>query len=181
MDSLRGQLLVAAPPLADPNFRRTVVLIAEHDEEGALGLVLNRPLEVEVADGAPDLAALVPDGARVHWGGPVRPEGGLVLAEFEDPASAGLLVVGPIGLPAADTEQDALEEATTRARVFAGHSGWGPGQLDAEVEEDGWIVVAADPEDVFTEEPEALWSVVLEREGGEYALVARMPDDPRMN
>ncbi|HEV2075379.1 MAG TPA: YqgE/AlgH family protein, partial [Thermoleophilaceae bacterium] len=103
MDSLRGQLLVAAPSLVDPNFRRTVVLIAEHDEEGALGLVLNRRLELAVADVVPELDPLAPDG-RVHAGGPVRPSGALILAEFEEPGAAGLLVVGPVGLPAADME-----------------------------------------------------------------------------
>ncbi len=181
MDSLRGQLLVAAPGLTDPNFRRTVVLIAQHDEDGALGLVLNRPLEVLVADGVPELAELVPEGARVHWGGPVQPEGGLLLAEFDDRDAAGLLVLGSIGLPATDISGEDLAAGTRRARVFAGHGGWGPGQLDAEVEGEGWIIASADPEDVFAEDAESLWRTVLDRKGGEYALVARMPDDPRMN
>ncbi|HEV2074874.1 MAG TPA: YqgE/AlgH family protein [Thermoleophilaceae bacterium] len=180
MDSLRGQLLVAAPNLVDPNFRRTVVLIAEHDEEGALGLVLNRRLELAVADVVPELDPLAPNG-RVHAGGPVRPSGALILAEFEEPGAAGLLVVGSVGLPAADMEVDDLVGAASRARVFAGHGGWGPGQLDTELEADGWIVLPAEPDDVFTADSEGLWATVLERQGGEYALLARMPADPRMN
>jgi putative transcriptional regulator len=181
VDSLRGQLLVAAPALIEPNFHRTVVLVAEHDEEGALGLVLNRPLDAAVADGAPDLAALVPDGARVHWGGPVQPEGGLVLAEFEDPAAAGLLVMESVGLPSADADVEDLAGITRRARVFAGHAGWGAGQLDAELEADGWITAEAETGEVFAEDAESLWAAVLQRKGGEYALVARMPPDPSLN
>jgi putative transcriptional regulator len=165
----------------EPNFRRTVVLVAEHDEEGALGLVLNRPLETEVSEGAPDLVELVPDGDRVHWGGPVQPSGGLVLVDFDDPELAGHLVLGSVGLPGADTESEELLAVARRARVFAGHAGWGPGQLDSELEADGWIVLPAEKEDVFSEDAESLWTVVLERAGGEYALVARMPPDPRMN
>ncbi len=181
MDSLRGQLLVAAPSLTDPNFHRTVVLIAGHDEDGALGLVLNRPLEVEVADVAPALAPLAPSGEVVHSGGPVQPSDAVVLADFEDRDAAGLLVLGSIGLPASETEPDALVDAVTRARVFAGHSGWGPGQLDAELEAEGWIVAPAEPEDVFADDPDTLWATVLARMGGEYTLLARMPADPRMN
>jgi putative transcriptional regulator len=90
-------------------------------------------------------------------------------------------VLGSIGLPGADTEADDLAAVARRARVFAGHAGWGPGQLDSELEADGWIVLPAEEEDVFAEDAESLWTVVLERRGGEYALVARMPPDPRMN
>lgn len=181
MDSLKGQLLVAAPSLMEPNFHRTVVLVAEHDEEGALGLVLNRPLETEVAEAAPELALLASDGDLLYSGGPVQPSGAVVLADFVDRDAAGLLVLGSIGLPASEQEPDALAEAVTRARVFAGHSGWGPGQLDAELEADGWIVGPAEPDDVFAEDAPALWATVLARMGGEYTLLARMPEDPRMN
>lgn len=157
------------------------MLVAGHDEEGALGVVLNRRLEVEVREGAPGLAQLVPDGERVHQGGPVQPTGALVLAEFEDPDAAGLLVLGSIGLPSADMAIEELAEATRRARVFAGHGGWGPGQLDAELENGDWIVASPEPGDVFTSDADGLWSAVLERKGGRYALLARMPVDPRVN
>lgn len=181
MESVRGQLLLAAPSLVDPNFHRTVVLIAEHSEEGALGVVLNRPLEAEVADVAPALASLAGEGEALYAGGPVQPSGAIVLAEFHEPEAAGVLVLGSIGLPAASMEAEDIAAAAGRARVFAGHSGWGPGQLDAELEADGWIVAPAEPEDVFAEDPDALWADVLARMGGEYTLLARMPADPRMN
>jgi putative transcriptional regulator len=103
------------------------------------------------------------------------------LAEFVDPSPAGLLVLGRIGFPAPDAGIEELVEATARRRVFAGHAGWGPGQLDAEVEGEDWITHAAGPEDVFTDAPEQLWSSVLTRKGGSYALIARMPLDPSVN
>jgi len=103
------------------------------------------------------------------------------LAEFLDPAPAGLLVLGRIGFPAPDAGIEELAEATARRRVFAGHAGWGRGQLDAEVADGDWIAHAAQPEDVFTDVPEELWSRVLTRMGGRYALIARMPLDPSVN
>lgn len=181
MESLRGQLLIAEPTLMDPNFRRTVILVAEHSEEGALGLVLNRPTEVRLADAAPDLAPLAEHDAVLHIGGPVAPEGAILLAEFDDPAVVAVPIVGMVGLVAAGTDLERLPAAVRRARAFVGHSGWGPGQLDAEVEAEGWIVEAPAPDELFCDRPEGLWSTVLTRKGGRYALGARMPLDPSMN
>jgi putative transcriptional regulator len=181
MDSLRGKLLVASPALLDPNFRRTVVLIAEHNEEGAMGVVLNRESELEVDDAAPPLAELVEPGAHVLEGGPVQPTAVVVMAEFEDTGAAATLVIDDIGFVAAEADFDSLGTAVRRVRVFAGLSGWGPGQLESELERDDWIVEAATPEDVFGEDVDDLWSSVLERKGGQFALVARMPDDPSLN
>lgn len=179
MESLRGHLLVATPALVDPNFSRTVVLVAEHTAEGAMGVVLNRPSESAVADVVPDLGGLIDGGEVVYAGGPVRPDGVMVLAEFEDPAEAALPVDGELGFVAVDSATD--EIAAARARAFAGHAGWGPGQLDAEVAEEAWFVAPFERHDAFTEEPGELWSHVLMRKGGAYALVARMPDDPSLN
>ena len=177
MESLNGQLLIAGPPLLDPNFRRTVVLIAEHTEQGALGVVLNRASDLEVAEGAPELADLVPPGQRVFVGGPVEPSGVIVLAEFEDVSEAVSVAIGDVGFLAAGRPPS----GTRRARVFAGHAGWGPRQLDTEVAREDWIIEPATPDDVFTPDPERLWSQVLERKGGRYALLARMPLDPGLN
>jgi putative transcriptional regulator len=181
MDSLRGKLLVASPSLLDPNFRRTVVLIAEHGEDGAMGVILNRASELEVDDAAPSLAELAEPGARVHAGGPVQPTAVVLMAEFDDPAAAATLVVDDVGFVAAETDFDSLGSAVRRLRVFAGLAGWAPGQLEAELERRDWIVETARPDDVFHEDVDALWSTVLERKGGQFALVARMPDDPSMN
>ena len=181
METLRGQLLVAAPKLEDPNFARTVVIVGEHNEEGALGVVLNRPSDTEVAEAVPDLADLVEEGEIVHVGGPVQTSAVLVLAQFAEPEEAQQLVVGDVGFLAVDDEEDRVATALRRARVFAGYAGWGPGQLEAELAREDWIVEPAIGEDVFTDDPDALWSRVLERKGGQYRLLARMPVDPSVN
>jgi putative transcriptional regulator len=181
VDSLRGHVLIASPALFDPNFRRTVVLITEHGEEGAMGLVLSRASETTVVEGAPPLAELAGADSRVHIGGPVEPAAVTVLAEFEDPDDAAAVVLGDIGFVRADAELDGLENATRRARVFAGYCGWSPGQLEAELEDDSWIVEEPEPDEVFTDDPEELWSAVLRRKGGQFAIVALMPYDPSVN
>jgi putative transcriptional regulator len=180
VQSLKGQLLIAGPALIDPNFRRTVVLVGEHSEEGALGLVLNRATEATVDEAVPELTAVVDSFSLVHAGGPVQPSAIVVLAEFADPDQAGALVLGSVGFLPAETDPDELGELL-RARVFAGYAGWGPGQLDDELEEGSWIVEPALPEDVFTEEPGELWGEVLKRKGGAYGVLALMPYDPSLN
>jgi putative transcriptional regulator len=180
-ESLSGQLLLASPTLMDPNFRRTVVLIGVHSEEGAMGVVLNRPSAVTVGEAVPQLEQVLEEREPVYVGGPVQPSAIVFLAEFLDPTPAGLLVLGRIGFPAPNAGIDELTEATARRRVFAGYAGWGEGQLDAEVDQGDWIAHSAIPDDVFTEVPEELWSKVLMRKGGSYALIARMPPDPSVN
>jgi putative transcriptional regulator len=179
VDSLKGQLLLASPALFDPNFRRTVVLVTEHNEEGAAGLVLNRPSETAVAEAVRDLLPLVADDERVYVGGPVQEQAVLVLAEFDDPDDAAMLVVDDVGFVPGDGDFDLLAASTRRARVFAGYAGWGPGQLEAELEESSWIVES--PDDLFTDPEVDLWGAVLRRKGGVYRVVALMPDDPSRN
>ncbi|MBA3329120.1 MAG: YqgE/AlgH family protein [Solirubrobacterales bacterium] len=181
IDSLQGQLLIAGATLPDPNFARTVVLICEHTEDGALGLVLNRPGEMALADGAPELAPLAGDQALIGEGGPVQPAALLVLAEFEDPEQAGLRVIGPVGLMGDGSQIGDLVGEVRRARVFAGYAGWGPGQLDAELEREDWFVAPAGIDDIFDADADELWQRVLARKGGHFALVARMPVDPSVN
>ncbi|HTA05227.1 MAG TPA: YqgE/AlgH family protein [Solirubrobacteraceae bacterium] len=180
-ESLVGQLLLASPALRDPNFERSVVLIGVHTEQGAMGVVLNRPSEVTVGEAAPQLQETVDESERVFVGGPVQPSSIVFLAEFLDPTPAGVLVLGRIGFPSPDAELEEISRATGRVRVFAGFAGWGEGQLEAEIADGDWIAQVALPEDVFTELPEELWSSVLTRKGGSYALVARMPPDPSVN
>ena len=181
IDSLRGQLLIAGATLPDPNFARTVVLICQHSEEGALGLVLNRPGELVIGEVAPELAELVGEDAVIDSGGPVQPDALLVLGEFDDASHAGLAVVGSVGLVGDGSEIGDLVDVTLRARAFAGYAGWGPGQLDAELERDDWFVAPAGIDDIFDPDADELWRRVLERKGGHFALVARMPIDPSVN
>jgi putative transcriptional regulator len=180
-ESLSGQLLLAAPTLLDPNFSRTVILIGAHSEEGAMGVVLNRPSQVTVGDAVPQLEPAVDDGDAVYLGGPVQPDSIVLLGEFMDPSPAGLLVLGRIGFPAPEAGIEELAAATARRRVYAGYAGWGEGQLDSELEQGDWIAQIALPDDVFTEDPDELWSTVMARKGGSYALLARMPLDPSVN
>jgi putative transcriptional regulator len=177
MDSLHGQLLISSPALHDPNFRRTVVLITHHDEEGAMGLVLSRPSEVRVEDAVAELADLPGSDELVYVGGPVQPEAVVVLVEHEDEPDSP--IIGRIAFMEAGSDLDELDVA--RARVFAGYSGWGPEQLEGELDENSWIVVPAEPDDVFAPDPDELWRTVLHRKGGKFALIATMPFDPKLN
>jgi putative transcriptional regulator len=181
VESLRGQLLVAGPDLLDPNFRRSVLLVGDHSEEGAMGVILNRPSPVSVADAVPPLAELVEDTDLVHVGGPVQPQAIVVLGDFRNPAEAAQLVLDSIGFLPGEIETAADVGSLARARVFAGYAGWGPGQLESEIAEASWILEAAIPEDIFTDDPDELWSTVLRRKGGPFAVLALMPPDPNRN
>lgn len=180
MKSLKGQLLISAGGLFDPNFRHTVVLLGEHNEDGAVGVVLNRPSNLTVAEVIPALTSLVPSSELLFQGGPVQPTTPVVLAEVTDPGLLDVLAFGSVGFLVEKIESDRREQIR-RARVYVGYSGWGPGQLEVELDRDSWIIEPAREEDVFTEAPELLWSRVLERKGGEYRRLSRMPFDPSMN
>lgn len=178
----RGRLLVAAPALEDPNFRRAVVLMLEHSDEGALGLVLNRPTPLVSREALPaQLAELMPAQERVFQGGPVQPEAVILLGDFEDPSDAAGLAFGTVGI--VDPEAAAAQRpGRLRAiRAFGGYAGWGGGQLEREVAEEAWVDAAPQVEDVFTDDHEGLWSRVIERKGGSWRLIARMPTDPSQN
>jgi putative transcriptional regulator len=182
MESLRGKLLLAAPALRDPNFDRSVVLIAEHSDEGAMGLVLNRPSEAAVGEAVPDLAWVAESDEVVFIGGPVAANGVIVLAEWEDPARAVVLIDDDLGFVPGDADDTGtIAAAVRRARVYAGHAGWGPGQLEAEIADEAWIVEAPLREELFSDDPEGLWSAVLRRKGREFALLSTMPPDPSLN
>jgi putative transcriptional regulator len=179
VNSLQGKLLVSSPALVDPNFRKTVVLIAHHDEEGAMGLVLSRPSTVAAADAVPALDGLPGAADPVFVGGPVQPEAFMALAEFDDVDEAAAPIFDSVGFMPAEAEPDEL--AIRRLRLFAGYAGWGPGQLEAELEEPSWIVVAAEPDDPFADDPEELWKTVVQRKGGPFSLMENMPFDPGLN
>ena len=180
-ESRHGRLLIAAPALEDPNFRRTVVLMLEHSPDGALGLVLNRPTPLVSREALPGvLAELMPLGERVFQGGPVQPEAVIVLADFEDASQAATIAFGSVGI--VDPDAAGVREGGVRAmRAFGGYAGWGAGQLERERAEEAWVDSPADADDVFTDDHHGLWSRVLERKGGSWRLIARMPDDPSLN
>lgn len=173
-DSARGKLLVATPVVGD-FFHRTVVLVIEHSDEGAVGLVLNRPSEVLVADAVPSLADSAGVEDVVHVGGPVATQSVLALGDFPDPNEASTQVTGSLGL----VDPDDPEAEVRRLRVYAGHAGWAPGQLDGELEAGAWIVVDPDPDDPFCDED--AWPRVLRRQGGAYKFLSTMPENPSLN
>src|SRR3954447_21557160 len=172
--SLRGHLLIAAPSLFD-YFRRTVILLLEHSEEGAMGVVLNRPSETTVGEAVSTLADLADGNELVRLGGPVSPERVAALGDYEDPAEAASPVAGTLGL----LDPEPPDPVLRRLRVYAGYAGWGPGQLEGEREDGAWIVESLDPEDPFKDG--ALWADALQRKGGSYSLLATMPADPSLN
>ena len=186
-DHLGGRLLVAGPRLVDPNFVRTVVFVCRHDDEGALGLVINRPTALPVAEALPGWVEVLAPPNVIFLGGPVQPEMAVALALLTPPqagredSDAWTPIddrLGLLNLSAPPVEEvGSLEQL----RVFAGYAGWGPGQLEGEIDREDWILGDAVAAEVFTEAPGRLWSVALERKGGTYALLARMPEDPNLN
>jgi putative transcriptional regulator len=179
VEFLQGKLLVSSPALIDPNFRRTVVLVAHHDDEGAMGLVLSRPSDVAAVEAVPALEGLPGASDPVFVGGPVQPNAFMVLAEFDDVTEAAAPIFGGLGFMPADADPDDL--SLLRVRLFAGYSGWGEGQLEAELEEESWIIVDAETDDAFADDPDELWRVVLHRKGGPFELMETMPFDPGLN
>jgi putative transcriptional regulator len=156
--------------------------VIEHSEEGALGLVLNQPTEIAAGEALPEpLSELVPDDQVIHCGGPVQPAAVIILAEFDDPAMAAGQIVGQVGIVDPDDAVDELSQRVGEVRIFGGYAGWGPGQLEGEIADGAWIDVPAEPSDIFTVAPDGLWRTALERKGGVFRLVARMPEDPTLN
>ncbi len=180
MGSLKGKLLISGGGLFDPNFRHTVVLVGEHDAAGAVGVVLTRPLDTTVSETVPPLAELVEPSEALFQGGPVEPGQAVLLAEVAHPELVDVPVFGSVGFLTDDVPAE-VEPGVLRARVFVGHAGWGPGQLDAELERGDWIIEDATEDDVFTDQPRTLWHRVLKRKGPPYAAMARIPFDPSTN
>ncbi|MGJ3559843.1 YqgE/AlgH family protein [Streptomyces sp. INA 01156] len=186
VSSLTGRLLVATPALADPNFDRAVVLLLDHDEEGSLGVVLNRPTPVDVADILEGWGVAGEPGV-VFQGGPVSLDSALGVAVV--PGGAGnraaplgwRQVHGAIGLVDLEAPPELLASVLGSLRIFAGYAGWGPGQLEEELVDGAWYVVESEPGDVSSPAPERLWREVLRRQRGELAMVATYPDDPSLN
>ncbi|WP_199550835.1 YqgE/AlgH family protein [Streptomyces sp. N35] len=199
VSSLTGRLLVATPALADPNFDRAVVLLLDHDEKGSLGVVLNRPTPVSVGDVLEGWAELTGEPGVVFQGGPVSLDSALGVAVIPGdsteraPSPSSRLrssrgdpigwrrVHGAIGLVDLETPPELLAAALGSLRIFAGYSGWGPGQLEDELADGAWYVVESEPGDVSSPVPENLWRAVLRRQRSELAMIATYPDDPSLN
>lgn len=180
-----GQLLVATPALADPNFQRSVILLLDHDEDGALGVALDRPLDQPVAEVLPGWEGLVGTPPCLFAGGPVSSGSALGVAVLDPATPAAPLgwrrMFGDTGLVDLDTPVPVVADAILAMRVFAGYSGWGPGQLEGEVAEGAWVLLPAVPGDLVSADPTGLWQAVWRRQGGWLGLLADFPDDPAHN
>ncbi len=181
--SARYQLLVSVPDLGDDNFDQTVVYVVDHDDDGALGLVLNRPSETPVAEHLPELDGSLVSPRVFFVGGPVALGGLLALGRRrldETPSNVSPLS-GPLALVDPEALVEGRVEGVDSIRLYTGYSGWGPGQLDAELAAGAWHVVGAMPDDVLCADPGTLWRSVMRRQGGRLASQGLYPDDPHMN
>lgn len=181
----KGRLLVATPPLEDPNFDRTVVYMLEHHLEGALGVVLNRPSEEELGEPLERWTDLLTAPATVFHGGPVEIDALIALALSNQPLTEPTEELSPVAgrVASADLATDPafVAGSVSAVRIFCGYAGWGPGQLDGEIAAGAWLVLDAEHDDVFAAEPEVLWRTVLRRQGGRLAWLADAPDDLSAN
>jgi putative transcriptional regulator len=175
-------LLIATPPLADPNFDRTVILVLEHGAEGSLGLVLNRPGPVTVDEVLPDWSAYASEPAHVFLGGPVAPDAVIALARRGGEAREGWIpLLDDLGTVDVGLDPTEVANDVRALRVFLGYAGWAPQQLEDELQHGAWFAVDALPSDPFASEPSALWSTVLRRQRGRIAIFATCPADPSVN
>lgn len=181
-----GTLLVAAPSLVDPNFRRTVVYVIDHRREGTLGVVLNRPSEVAVHDVLPAWGPHVSRPQAIFVGGPVEQKTALCLGALRTGETAAALtgvigVRGPVALVDLDADPESLVPKLRGLRVFAGYAGWESKQLAGEIERQDWIVVPALPDDVLSPPTVDLWGRVLRRQPIPTSLLATHPGDVHRN
>lgn len=179
-----GRLLVATPQIEEGVFRRSVVLVLHHDDEGAQGVVLNRPIDADVDAVLPGWEAHASDPAKVFQGGPVQLDSalGLVAVPGDAPAPAGVKrLFGSVALLDLDTPPVLVVPEVAGLRIFAGYAGWSSGQLEEEIRTGSWFVVDAEVADAFTEDPDGLWRAVLRRQAGTLRWVAWFPDDPSQN
>ncbi len=181
----RGNLLIASPQLQDPNFRRAVVLICDHGEEGSLGLVINRPMKVPLGAVIERLREHPTSGLLVHQGGPVEPGKLLGIRRGANPDEKTEPLCGDLHL-LIDLEHtlDRIADGVVDGndyRFFLGYSGWGKGQLDAELTEEAWIISEATEKLAFEVPTTEVWSASLRELGGRYELLSQMPVDPEVN
>jgi putative transcriptional regulator len=174
-DGLRGRLLVATPALGDPNFAHTVIYVLEHSAEGTMGVVLNRPTDVEVADALPQWELLAARPGVLFVGGPVQPEAVVALGQGDAPTEQLQRVQDSVGIVDLRADPLTLIGEVSGLRLFAGYAGWAEGQLESEIAEGGWFVVDAEPTDVFGDRPDDLWLDVLSRQGGLFHTISHDP------
>jgi putative transcriptional regulator len=161
----KGVLLVAHPSLTDPNFRQTVVLVCEHGAEGTLGVIINRPTAVLLSEALPNVSVLKGTSYVLFAGGPVQPDGILMLFRVAEEPDQLRKVLERVYL---GLSREILERVITKPnptetfRAYAGYAGWAPGQLEFEMAMGSWAVTPADPSSIFDKMPETLWTELVE-------------------
>jgi putative transcriptional regulator len=178
-----GQLLLSTPRLVDPTFARAVIFLLDHDDDGALGVIINRPSQLPLSTVLPTWSVLATAPPLLFSGGPVAPESALAigLSLGDGPGEGFRRLSGSYGLVDLDADPALVLADLVGLRIFSGYAGWGSGQLESELAEGSWYLAAATPGDLLDPEPERLWRSVLRRQPGELAYVATFPDDPTMN
>lgn len=180
----KGDLLIATPSLREPTFARTVIAVLEHDDDnGTVGVVLNRPMSVAVSEVVETVSDLITAPSTLFDGGPVAPTTAIALGRVAPGAEPDgwTYVVPPLVTVDLDHDPSLLAVSVRDLRVFVGYAGWSAGQLVGEIEEGAWYVVEGLPGDPFGDNPELLWSAVLRRQGWPLSAVAVCPLDPSMN
>jgi putative transcriptional regulator len=183
-DVAPGTLLLATAELIDPNFAHTVILLLDVDDEGVLGVVLNRPSPVLVAEVLEPWGALCAEPEVLFRGGPVSPDGALAIAMLRDADDVPVgfrPVVGRLGMLDLDTPVELLDGGLGGVRVYAGYAGWGADQLQDEIEEGSWYVLAGEAADAFRADTTDLWRDVMRRQPGQLAWHLTRPLDPETN
>ncbi len=182
--ALAGRLLLATPEISDGIFHRSVVLVLHHDDSGAQGVVLNRPLDASVEAVLPGWQDLLTAPGNLFQGGPVQLDSAIGLVTVPGPSAPPVGVrrlFGTVCVIDLDTPPELVGSGLAGMRVFAGYAGWSGGQLEGEIATGSWYVVAAESRDAFTDDPERLWAGVLRRQPDELAWMATYPADPELN
>ena len=180
----KGRLLLATPALDDPNFDRAVIYVLEHHDDGAVGVVINRPSDEALDEPLDRWIDLQTAPSSVFEGGPVEDTALIALAAAKHPDvddDALTTIVGSIASADLTADPALVAAVVTDVRVFRGYAGWGPGQLEGEIDAGAWLVLDAQTGDVFTNEPDELWRAVLRRQPGRLAWLANAPDDLSFN
>ncbi len=184
MPPTKGRLLLATPPMVEPQFDRSVIYMLEHHDEGAVGVIINRPSNEALDEPLDRWVELQSPPSMVFEGGPVESTALIALAETTDAQQSDdtiTVIAGNVASADLSADPALVAAVVSKVRVFRGYAGWGPGQLEGEIEAGAWLVLDAHTDDVFGADPDELWRSVLERQPGRLAWLAKVPDDLSTN